>query len=577
MCIDYRSPARHRSLGLKHWALALAIGGALAAGPAGAQSTADGESGPVTEQLIRALVANKALTRVQAENLIKTLRQQQAAAPAATATASASPDAGDGAASAPGNNAGDVRVIYVPEKQKQQMREEIKKDVLAQAEKENWAQPSALPEWTKRFHFFGDFRLRGQADIFDESNAAGFIDYEAINEGEPVDITLGPASGEFPYINTTEDRYRPRLRARFGFTADITDRLDATFRLATGDGDDPVSANVTLNNDFNKFPINLDQAFFNWEPTEQWQIMAGRTPNPWVHTRMVWDDDLMFDGISVNYHESDHKGLFATAGAYAIDQTNFDFPSNLGDKEDERFSYLLGAQVGNRFEFTDNDLLTTAVAYYHYDNVQGQSSTCITTVPLPCPTDDSRATERQFGNTLYALRVPRSGSNNTANFQYFGRASKFHEVNVTAAYDHLLFGGEKHVGFTLDYVRNVAFDESEINELGFVNNFGANDIGFDGGSNGYNARATFGDILVTERGNWSLTSGYKYIESDAVYDAFNESNFHLGGTNAKGYYLLGQLGLAHNTWAVLNYMSTSEVSGRPFAVDTVQLDLNARF
>ena len=60
-------------------------------------------------------------------------------------------------------------------------------------------------------------------------------------------------------------------------------------------------------------------------------------------------------------------------------------------------------------------------------------------------------------------------------------------------------------------------------------------------------------------------------------DAFNDSAFHLGGTNAKGYYLLGQLGLAHNTWAVLNYMSTSEVAGRPFAVDTVQLDLNARF
>ena len=60
-------------------------------------------------------------------------------------------------------------------------------------------------------------------------------------------------------------------------------------------------------------------------------------------------------------------------------------------------------------------------------------------------------------------------------------------------------------------------------------------------------------------------------------DAFVDSDFGLGGTNLKGYFIGGNVGVADNVWATLRYMSANNIAGAPYAVDIVQLDLNAKF
>jgi hypothetical protein len=60
-------------------------------------------------------------------------------------------------------------------------------------------------------------------------------------------------------------------------------------------------------------------------------------------------------------------------------------------------------------------------------------------------------------------------------------------------------------------------------------------------------------------------------------DAFTDSNFHLAGTNAKGYVLAANYGLANNVWANLRWMSTQVISGPTYDVDQIFADLNARF
>jgi hypothetical protein len=60
-------------------------------------------------------------------------------------------------------------------------------------------------------------------------------------------------------------------------------------------------------------------------------------------------------------------------------------------------------------------------------------------------------------------------------------------------------------------------------------------------------------------------------------DAFTDSDFHLGGTDAKGYVLGGSYGISKNTWATVRYYTTDSIDGPPRAIDTVQFDLNARF
>src|SRR5688572_5176994 len=52
------------------------------------------------------------------------------------------------------------------------------------------------------------------------------------------------------------ERHRHRIRARFGATADIAENVQVGLTLATG-GDDPISANQTLDTGFNRKPIGV--------------------------------------------------------------------------------------------------------------------------------------------------------------------------------------------------------------------------------------------------------------------------------------------------------------------------------
>ena len=64
---------------------------------------------------------------------------------------------------------------------------------------------------------------------------------------------------------------------------------------------------------------------------------------------------------------------------------------------------------------------------------------------------------------------------------------------------------------------------------------------------------------------------------DGVPRRAGVNSFGLGGTNLKGYFLGGNLGLGENVWATLRWMSANNIAGTPFAVDVLQVDLNARF
>jgi hypothetical protein len=87
----------------------------------------------------------------------------------------------------------------------------------------------------------------------------------------------------------------------------------------------------------------------------------------------------------------------------------------------------------------------------------------------------------------------------------------------------------------------------------------------------------FGEPDPRERWEWNITAGYKYLQPDAVLDAFNDQYFHLGGTNAKGYFVKASMGLFHDTWLEARWFSANEVYGPPLAIDVFQLDLYTAF
>jgi hypothetical protein len=94
---------------------------------------------------------------------------------------------------------------------------------------------------------------------------------------------------------------------------------------------------------------------------------------------------------------------------------------------------------------------------------------------------------------------------------------------------------------------------------------------------GYVGEVSFGTPVVDRFGAWRAAVGYRWVQPDAVLDAWTDADFHEGGTNTEGYYFWGSFGITNNTWVRVRYMSGNEIVGPRYGLDILQVDLNARF
>ncbi|MDQ3185671.1 MAG: putative porin, partial [Pseudomonadota bacterium] len=126
---------------------------------------------------------------------------------------------------------GEVRVTYVPEHIKKEIRDQLRQEVVGQAKQERWGDVNAVPEWVNRFTMEGDVRLREQADFYGDTNAPA-ANFQAIGQA---------------VTNTTDDSlHRERVRMRLGINANITRGVDLGLRLTTGNINDPVTTGELL-------------------------------------------------------------------------------------------------------------------------------------------------------------------------------------------------------------------------------------------------------------------------------------------------------------------------------------------
>ncbi|MGO4712928.1 putative porin [Bradyrhizobium sp. 2TAF24] len=565
-----------------------------------AVSQAKPTSPNATINLVNMLVSQGVIKEDQAKLLIKQAEDEAYVSRQAAKDASAKADDATKAATAAAAAAqppGTRHVTYVPEIVKRQLRDEIKKEVMAKAEKENWASPGAYPEWAQRIRFYGDARVRYQGNFFPTGNdQQDAWNFNAINNSASAyDASKGTQYP--PTNNASQDRNQFRLRARLGMEADLFNGFTAGLRIATGETNSPVSTNQSMGNsggNFSKYALWLDRAYLKYQTFgDDLTLSAGRFDNPfWSPTDLVWYRELGFDGFAVQAKREIWEGFtpFAVAGAFPIYNTDFNAgtaPSNgaLPTKYASNDKWLFGGQVGFAARFSPEYSLRLGVAYYDFSNVQGRQSTdCIVYNPSDsCETDLTRPSFAQKGNSYMMLRGPNSVLSTTypaPNYQYFGLASQFRPLVASAQLDlghfhpyHIVIDGE--------YVVNTAFNRG-LMEMNSINNRGPNypgkDYGpFNGGNTGWMGRVTVGNKEIKHLWDWNVHAGYKYLESDATIDAFADSDFGLGGTNLRGYFLGGNLGLSENVWASLRWMSANNISGFPYSVDVLQVDLNARF
>lgn len=559
-------------------------------------------SSNATVNLINLLVKQGTLSEDQAAALIKQADDEAYVARQATRDATSKAEGAEKAAttateavSPPGTR----RVTYVPEIVKKQLRDEIRAEVMAKAEKENWASPGKYPEWAQRIRFYGDIRARYEGDHFPAGNGP-LENYNAINTGNPFLEDNANAINPYfpPTYNTTQDRNRFRFRARLGADVDLFDGFTAGMRIATGENNSPVSTNQTFGangGDFSKYNLWLDRAFIKYQPVQDFVGSVGRFDNPfWSPTDLVWYKELGFDGFAIQAKHEVDEGFtpFFVGGAFPIFNTDLNAGLNTADlngpiKSPSRDRWLFGTQAGFGARFDPETNFTLAAAYYDFANLRGKlSSSClVASASDTCDTDLLRPLFAQKGNTYMRLRniptvlpalLPPNGS---LNYQYYGLASDFRPVVASAQLDFSQFN-PIHIILDAEYIWNTAFNRGAVAAVAVNNTAGTPDgsLGpFNGGNQGWLARLTVGDKEIKHLWDWNAHVGYKYLQSDAMVDAFVDSDFGLGGTNLKGYFIGGNVGLGENVWATMRWMSANSIAGLPYAVDVVQLDLNARF
>lgn len=126
-------------------------------------------------------------------------------------------------------------------------------------------------------------------------------------------------SGDFRYRHEGIDargstaRYRNRIRYRLAVETIVNEKVSVGARFASGMGD-PRSTNQDLGDGLSAKPINLDRAFFELKPCDDWWLTAGKFGTPFVSTDLHWDSDVNFEGGAGRWTTGAKTVIAVTAG-----------------------------------------------------------------------------------------------------------------------------------------------------------------------------------------------------------------------------------------------------------------------
>jgi hypothetical protein len=471
--------------------------------------------------LIQALVEQGVLSKEKADAIVREAESRAKAQPTAKDAKPAT-----------------IRVPYVPEVVRNEIREQLKQEIIAQARTERWAEPNAVPSWLDRISLDADLRVRLQLERFQNDNAPP---------------AFFQVQGQTNVTNTLEDRERLNIRARLGLLLNTPDDVSGGMRFTTGSSNSPVSTSSLLGNTFGKHSVALDRAWLRLQPLDWMRLQGGRMPNPFFGTDLVWHNDLGFDGAALQLApfkqpERTFKP-YLTLGVFPVQEVE------LSSKD----KWLYGLQAGAEYHLDSRTRLKFAAAYYDYRNIAGQPNA----PSAPNLFDFTAPQFRQKGNTVFNIDADGNPATNL-----YALAAKYRLANLTAV---LAFAqwDPVHVVLAADAVKNVGFDRNEIRAR--------TGLDVEPQVRGHQIRLTLGHPRINDKHDWQVFAGHRYLQSDAVLDAFNDTDFHLGGTNHKGYSIGGSYGIGRNTSIGFRWMSSKEISGAPLSIDVLQFDLSARF
>lgn len=496
--------------------------------------------------LLQTLVDQGVLSREKAAQLVKEAQDKASADAAAVAK----------------SEEGAVRVPYVPQIVKdeiaKQVADQVKPavvaDVVNEAKIEKWGVPGALADWLTRTRLSGSLTLREEDILFAPDNVRNqYLNYFAINSAGGIS-----KAGLNAFENVSENRTRFRGKARLAVESDITDSISAGMRIATGNTGDLVSETQTLDGT-SPYQFGLDELYIRFDGRNgqrfPWlSVVGGRYLNPYgTPTDLIFHKDLTFEGLAATGRlgfgdgSADQSHVFFTVGAHPLQEVAL----SAQDK------WLMGAQFGTNLRWGEGQRLRLSAAFFDYVNVTGRLN------PFASTVDNFTApTYVRQGNTYFNIC-----NNGDFNCNLFALAARYRLGNLNVTYE--LAVGRYTFGATVDAVRNFGYNAARV-DSNLPQHVAPR-------TKGLQAEFSFGSPTVLAAGAWRGVLGYRYLQRDAVIDAYTDSDFHFGGTDATGYYFVGDLGIAQKVWMRLRYLSSNAIDGPKLGIDTLQVDLNTRF
>ncbi|HUN24801.1 MAG TPA: putative porin [Steroidobacteraceae bacterium] len=553
-------------------ALPLASPGFAAESPSPPQSAPPAQSQSAQDQsfevlrntvvdLLQALVQRGIITREQADAMV---RDAQAKAEEQARMAAAQK------AQQEKEEANAIRVPYVPEIVKDEIKQEVAKQVtpevtkqvIADAKQQGWGVPGALPDWIERIKFSGDVRLRGEADLYSRNNAQNYyLNYTAINAAGGIN-----QAGDAAYLDTTVNRYYPLVRLRFDMNATMSGGWFVGARFGTGTLINPDSLNQVEGQYGGRYTTDIDLAYLGWSGSDSQQrqqltFWGGKYPNPFFYSDLVWMPDVTFEGLSTDYRvrmwgpASAPRSWFLTVGAIPEEYAplTYDFGPESTNK------WLYAGQTGFDFKWESGNRVRLGIAYYDFNHMAGQLNSLYGTT-----TNYTAPPYFQKGNTVFDI-ANTQGATDT-----FALAAEYHELDAMLATDWMVTPAHRLSWFA-DFVKNLGYDEAAVAERVAPGTDVRPRV------EGYESQLSFGTPDLTHSLAWDLFVGYRYLQRDAVVDAFTDQDYHLGGTNDKGYILGGDLGITDRVYTRLRYMPFEVIDGPPLTIDVWQLEVVGRF
>ncbi len=310
-------------------------------------------------------------------------------------------------------------------------------------------------------------------------------------------------------------RNRYRIRGRFGLNVAANDELSGTFRLATGNPDDPISRNQTLDRTFSQKPFSLDQAYITLKPGKTFHIapgwitiLAGKTPvAAYKLSELVWDDDLTPDGATEIFGLYDRKeGFLRNLRINAFEWVVDEIAAN-------QDPWMGGAQL-----VADTALGSTAnwslgLADYHWENMNSVAQKYLSSLSAGASsgaafvTNSNRNGQLANSNSLTFATDPTDATKK--------RITGFRErFNIINANSELNFANPVGLGIPgglfVDYAYNTQAD---------TKNQGLNlGVGLGKAGKGWYSNS------LKNAGDWGTSYTFAWVEKDAVPSAFSYSD-----------------------------------------------------